>query len=58
VLEVAKPAVRPALRVAVTRDPESPGTWLVRPLPDGSAVPPGCEEALLIALDPKTRLLQ
>ena len=58
VTEVAKPATRPALRVAVTRDPESPGTWLVRPLPEGSAVPPGCEEALLIALDPQTRLLQ
>ena len=58
VIAVTKPAIRPALRVAVTRDPESPGTWLVRPLPDGSAVPPGCEEALLIALDPQTRLLQ
>ena len=58
VTEVMKPAIRPALRVAVTRDPESPGTWLVRPLPEGSAVPPGCEEALLVALDPQTRLLQ
>lgn len=57
-VEVVQPAMRPALRVAVTRDPESPGTWLVRPLPEGSAVPPGCEEALLIALDPRTRLLQ
>jgi len=58
VTEVTRPATRPALRVAVTRDPQSPGTWLVRPLPEGSAVPPGCEEALLIALDPQTRLLQ
>ena len=57
-VEVVRPATRPALRVAVTRDPENPGTWLVRPLPEGSAVPPGCEEALLIAMDPKTRLLQ
>ena len=51
------PAVRTAVRVAVTRDPESSGTWLVRPLPEGSEVPPGCEEALLVALDPKSRLL-
>jgi hypothetical protein len=57
-VEVVQPAMRPALRVAVTRDPQAPGTWLVRPLPEGSAVPPGCEEALLLALDPKTRLLQ
>jgi hypothetical protein len=57
-VEVVQPAMRPALRVAVTRDPQTPGTWLVRPLPEGSPVPPGCEEALLLALDPKTRLLQ
>lgn len=57
-VQVVQPAMRPALRVAVTRDPETPGTWLVRPLPEGSPVPPGCEEALLLALDPKTRLLQ
>ena len=55
---VVKPAVRPALRVAVTRDSDSPGTWLVQPLPEGEAVPPGCEEALLIAMDPESRLLQ
>ena len=57
VAEVAKPAVRSAVRVAITRDPENPGTWLVRPLPEGAGVPPGCEEALLIALDPKSKLL-
>ena len=58
VIEVKRPAVRAAVRVAVTRDPDSPDTWLVRPLPEGSQVPPGCEEALLVALDPKSRLLQ
>jgi hypothetical protein len=55
--EVVRPATRPALRVAVTRDPENPGTWLVRPLQEGSPVPPGCEEALLIALDAHSKLL-
>jgi hypothetical protein len=55
---VAKPALRTALRVAVARDSDSPGTWLVQPLPEGEAVPPGCEEALLIAMDPESRLLQ
>ncbi|HKO49097.1 MAG TPA: hypothetical protein VJV79_15300 [Polyangiaceae bacterium] len=58
VVEVKRPAVRSAVRVAVTRDPESPDTWLVRPLPEDSEVPPGCEEALLVALDPKSRLLK
>ena len=58
VVELKRPAVRSALRVAVTRDPNSPDTWLVRPLPEGNEVPPGCEEALLVALDPKSRLLQ
>jgi len=57
VAEVKVPAVRTAVRVAVTRDPDSNDTWLVRPLPEGSEVPPGCEEALLVALDPKSRLL-
>jgi len=58
VIEVKRPALRSAVRVAVTRDPDSPDTWLVRPLPEGDVVPPGCEEALLVALDPKSRLLQ
>jgi len=58
VVEVKRPAVRSAVRVAVTRDPESGDTWLVRPLPEDSEIPPGCEEALLVALDPKSRLLQ
>ena len=56
-VEVVKPGTRPAFRVAVTRDPENPGTWLVRPLAADGAVPPGCEEALLIALDPSSKLL-
>jgi hypothetical protein len=58
VIEVKRPTVRSALRVAVTRDPGSPDTWLVRALAEDSPVPPGCEEALLVALDPKSRLLQ
>ncbi|HEX3853907.1 MAG TPA: hypothetical protein VHW01_23245 [Polyangiaceae bacterium] len=53
---IAKPAVRPALRVAVSADPRTPGTWLVRPLNEGIAAPAGSEEALLVALDPKTEL--
>jgi len=58
VLEVKRPALRSAVRVAVTRDPDSPDTWLVRALPEDHEVPPGCEEALLVALNPKSRLLQ
>jgi hypothetical protein len=57
-VEVLKPALRPAVRVAVTRDPGSPGTWLVRPLAEGSPVPPGCEEALLVSLAAHSTLLQ
>jgi len=57
VAEVKRPALRSAVRVAVTRDPNSPDTWLVRALPEDSALPPGCEEALLVALDAKSRLL-
>lgn len=56
--ESAKPSARQAMRVAVARDPESPGAWLVRALPDGLPAPPGSEEALLVALDPKSRLFQ
>jgi hypothetical protein len=58
VVEVKQPALRSAVRVAVTRDPSSPDTWLVRPLPEDAKLPPGCDEALLVALDPKSRLLQ
>ena len=58
VVEVKQPALRSAVRVAVTRDPTSSDTWLVRPLPEDAKLPPGCEEALLVALDPKSRLLQ
>jgi hypothetical protein len=58
VVQVKRPAVRSAVRVAVTRDPDSPDTWLVRALPEDQDVPPGCEEALLVALNPKSRLLQ
>ena len=55
-----KPVVAPrqALRVAVARDPESAGALRVRVLPEGATVPPGSEEALLVALDPKSRLFQ
>jgi len=58
VASVAKPAVRAAVRVAVAHNPEHPGSWLVRPLSDDAALPSGFEEALLIALDPSSRLLQ
>jgi hypothetical protein len=54
--ESVKPVARQALRVAVARDPESPGTWLVRPLPEGTPAAAGCEEALIISLDPNSRL--
>lgn len=53
-----KPVPRQALRVAVAPDPASPGTWLVRPLPEGTAPTDGSEEALIIALDPNSRLFQ
>jgi hypothetical protein len=53
---IAKPAIRAALRVAVSSDPKSPGAWLVRPLSEGVAAPPGSEEALLVALDPNSEL--
>jgi hypothetical protein len=56
--ESVKPSVRQAMRVAVARDPESPGAWLVRALPEGLPAPPGSEEALLVVLDPKSRLFQ
>jgi len=46
---------RQALRVAVARDPQSPGNLLVRVLPEGATCAPGFEEALLVALDPASR---
>jgi hypothetical protein len=54
---LAKPVARQALRVAVSPDPRSPGAWLARPLSEGVPAPPGSEEALLVALDPNSRLL-
>lgn len=57
VLEVTVPAVRPALRVAVQRGSATAGGYVVRPLAEGSPVPPGFEEALLIALNPRSSLL-
>lgn len=54
--EPPKPIPRRALRVAVAPDPESPGAWLVRPLPEGGAVADDSEEALLVLLDPDSRL--
>jgi hypothetical protein len=56
--ESVKPVPRQALRVAVAPDPESPGTWLVRPLPEGTPAAHGSEEALIISLDPNSRLFQ
>ena len=55
-VDSARPTPRQALRVAVTRDPEVPGAWRVRALPEGASPPSGSEEALLIALNPKSRL--
>jgi hypothetical protein len=56
--ESGKPSTRTALRVAVARDPETAGSFLVRVLPEGAALAPGSEEALLIALDPNSRVFQ
>ena len=50
------PALRQGLRVAVSADPTTPGTWLVRALGEGVAAPAGSDEALLIALDPHSQL--
>jgi hypothetical protein len=51
-----KPAVRQALRVAVSEDPRTPGTWLVRALAEGVPAPAGSEEALLVALEANSEL--
>ncbi|HEX3774816.1 MAG TPA: hypothetical protein VHV51_10160 [Polyangiaceae bacterium] len=56
--ESNRPLPRAAMRVAVAPDPEGAGGWLVRPLPEGAPAPPGSEEALLIALSPRSRLFQ
>jgi hypothetical protein len=53
---IARPAPRQALRVAVSADPRTPGTWLVHPLNEGVSAPVGSEEALLVALDPNSTL--
>ena len=53
----AKAEVRPALRVAVAPDPDTAGAFFVRILAEGSSAPIGSEEALLVALDPASRLL-
>jgi hypothetical protein len=53
-----KPTPRQALRVAVAPDPESPGSWLVRALAEGVPAAPGSEEALLVLLDPQSKLFQ
>jgi len=57
-VSVSKASPLPAFRVALAIDASSPGSFQVRPLSEREAVPPGYEEALLIALDPKSRLLQ
>ncbi|MEO7035855.1 MAG: hypothetical protein ABI548_18105 [Polyangiaceae bacterium] len=56
-MAVAKPALRQALRVALRPDPAYPGGWLVRPLAEGKPVPADTEEALLVALNPHSHLL-
>ena len=57
VTELKGQAKRSALRVAVIRDPSKPGAFLVHPLAEGHSAPPGCEEALLVALRPHSTLL-
>ncbi|MEO8903972.1 MAG: hypothetical protein ABI488_16700 [Polyangiaceae bacterium] len=54
---VAKSARRQAVRVALSPDPAYPGRWLARPLAEEEAAPPGTEEALLVALNPQSHLL-
>lgn len=53
---VAHPALRQAMRVALSADPLQRGGWLVRPLAEGDPPPAGMEEALLVALNPHSRL--
>ncbi len=53
-----RPALRQAQRVSVRPDPTDPDGWLVRPLAEGVVAPAGSEEALLIALDPQSRLFE
>lgn len=56
--ESVKVNPRQAYRVAIARDPETAGTWLMRLLPDGVPAAPGSEEALVVVLDPKSKLFQ
>ncbi len=56
--EPTKAQPRSAYRVAIARDPETAGTWLVRLLPEGAPVAAGSEEALIITLDPTSKLFQ
>jgi hypothetical protein len=56
--ESVAPAARSALRVSAARDAANPEAWIVRLLPEGTPPPAGSEEALLIALDPYSTLLQ
>lgn len=56
--EAAKAKPRQAYRVAIAQDPETAGTWLLRLLPEGAPAAPGSEEAMIIALDPNSKLFQ
>ncbi|MEP7052508.1 MAG: hypothetical protein ABJB12_19230 [Pseudomonadota bacterium] len=51
-----KPGSRKALRVALRPDPTHAGGWLARPLAEGDAAPADMEEALLVSLNPDSRL--
>lgn len=53
-----QPARRTAVRVAVLRNPERPGSWLALPLTEGSPAPEGSEEALLVSLQASSELLE
>jgi hypothetical protein len=50
------PRLRQAARVSVEKSASEPGLFLVRLLEDGKAPPPGRSEALLLELDPSSRL--
>ena len=56
--ESIKATPRQAYRIAIARDPETAGSYLVRLLPDGVPAAPGSEEALVLPLDPTSKLFQ
>lgn len=55
---VGGPQSRTTLRVAVVRDPKSQRTFVANILDEGVPPPAGASEALLVLLDPATKLLE